>query len=259
MPRPTCRLVYYSARESGWCVEGGIDRIEAAASSRNVRLSVEVELEDDPSRTPLTAQFSLDEWLNHPFGGSLLGRAFASGAGDGHSAPRLLDDPAIRRMALQIPLTALVEFPGGSLTPETLAVLVQEAAVAEAAACQEAAAAKSRPKAPKRSTCGMTSRARRRLHLDRREVLPSVEHRCNKGLNNRAEYSHQPTRQRERAMKGFRTVGAAQRFLAAFSGISPHFRSRRHLLTAPGHRLEMTVRFTIWDQIAGVAGLPAGA
>lgn len=35
-----------------------------------------------------------------------------------------------------------------------------------------------------------------------REVMPSVEHRSHKGLNNRAENSHQPTRQRERAMKG---------------------------------------------------------
>ncbi|MEE1804993.1 IS6 family transposase, partial [Streptomyces sp. BE133] len=32
-----------------------------------------------------------------------------------------------------------------------------------------------------------------------REVMPSVEHRSHKGLNNRAENSHQPTRQRERA------------------------------------------------------------
>ncbi len=57
-----------------------------------------------------------------------------------------------------------------------------------------------------------------------REVMPCVEHRQSKYLNNRAENSHQPTRQRERAMKGFRSVGGAQRFLAAFSGISPHFR-----------------------------------
>ncbi|WP_405720468.1 IS6 family transposase [Streptomyces sp. NBC_00046] len=69
-----------------------------------------------------------------------------------------------------------------------------------------------------------------------REVMPSVEHRSHKGLNNRAENSHQPTRQRERAMKGFRSVGGAQRFLAAFSGISPHFRPRRHRRTAPDHR-----------------------
>ncbi|WP_406416394.1 IS6 family transposase [Streptomyces sp. NBC_00873] len=87
-----------------------------------------------------------------------------------------------------------------------------------------------------------------------REVMPSVEHRAHKGLNNRAENSHQPTRQRERAMKGFRSVGGAQRFLAAFSGISPHFRPCRHLMTAPDHRAEMTVRFANWDQIADAAG-----
>ncbi|MET8537947.1 IS6 family transposase [Streptomyces sp. NPDC005065] len=86
-----------------------------------------------------------------------------------------------------------------------------------------------------------------------RDLMSSVEHRSHKGLNNRAENSHQPTRQRERAMKGFRSAGAAQRFLSAFSGISPHFRPHRHLMTAPEHRLEMTIRFTIWDQITGVA------
>ncbi|MGW3658786.1 IS6 family transposase [Streptomyces sp. NPDC005151] len=87
-----------------------------------------------------------------------------------------------------------------------------------------------------------------------REVMPSVEHRSHKGLNNRAENSHQPTRQRERAMKGFRGVGGAQRFLSAFSGISPHFRPRRHLMTALEHRAEMTIRFAIWDQVTGVTG-----
>lgn len=92
-----------------------------------------------------------------------------------------------------------------------------------------------------------------------REVMPSVEHRSHKGLNNRAENSHQPSRQRERAMKGFRSVGGAQRFLSAFSGISPHFRTRRHLRTAADHRFEMTIRFTIWDQITGATGLPTAA
>jgi putative transposase len=87
-----------------------------------------------------------------------------------------------------------------------------------------------------------------------REVTPSVEHRSHKGLNNRAEKSHQPTRQRERAM-GFRSVGGAQRFLSAFSGISPHFRPRRHLMPAHDYRAEMTVRFAIWEQITGVASL----
>ncbi|MFF1442510.1 IS6 family transposase [Streptomyces sp. NPDC058295] len=91
----------------------------------------------------------------------------------------------------------------------------------------------------------------------RREVMPSVEHRQSKYLNNRAENSHQPTRQRERAMKGFCSVGGAQRFLSAFSGITSHFRPRRHLIPAHDYRAEMTVRFAIWEQITGVASLPA--
>lgn len=92
-----------------------------------------------------------------------------------------------------------------------------------------------------------------------REVMPSVEHRSHKGLNNRAENSHQPTRQRERAMKDFRSVGGAQRFLSAFTGISPPFRPHRHLMTAGRHRFEMTIRFAIWDQITGSTGLPTTA
>ncbi|GAB3171039.1 IS6 family transposase [Streptomyces incanus] len=92
-----------------------------------------------------------------------------------------------------------------------------------------------------------------------RELMPSVEHRSHKGLNNRTENSHQPTRQRERAMKGFRSTGGAQRFLSAFSGISPHFRPRRHLMTASGYRAEMTVRFAIWEQVTGATALPTEA
>ncbi|MCX4791733.1 IS6 family transposase [Streptomyces sp. NBC_01221] len=92
-----------------------------------------------------------------------------------------------------------------------------------------------------------------------REIMPSVEHRSHKGLNNRAENSHQPTRQCERAMKGFRSVGGAQRFLSAFSGISPHFRTRRHLRTAAEHRFEMTIRFTLWDHVTENIGLTTAA
>ncbi|MFF3735682.1 IS6 family transposase [Streptomyces sp. NPDC002476] len=92
-----------------------------------------------------------------------------------------------------------------------------------------------------------------------REIMPSVEHRTHKGLNNRAENSHQPTRQRERAMKGFRSTGGAQRFLSAFSGISPHFRPRRHLMTATQYRTEMTTHFAIWDKITGASDQPTAA
>jgi putative transposase len=85
------------------------------------------------------------------------------------------------------------------------------------------------------------------------QVLPLVEHRSSKYLNNRAENSHQPTRQREKAMKNFRSTGAAQRFLAACSRISTLFRPRRHLLTASDYRTEMTERFRLWKTATGMA------
>ncbi|MFF3160192.1 IS6 family transposase, partial [Streptomyces sp. NPDC057910] len=56
-----------------------------------------------------------------------------------------------------------------------------------------------------------------------------------------------------------RTVGGAQRFLSAFTGISPHFRPHRHLMTAGRYRFEMSIRFTIWDHITHATGLPATA
>ena len=85
-----------------------------------------------------------------------------------------------------------------------------------------------------------------------RRLIRSVEHRRSKYLNNRAENSHQPTRQRERAMKRFTSAGHAQRFLSAFSGISPHFRPRRHLLHAQEYRSEMANRFSTWNEVTGL-------
>ena len=50
-------------------------------------------------------------------------------------------------------------------------------------------------------------------------ILKGVEHRQHKGLNNRAENSHRPTRVRERRMGRFKSVGQAQRFLSAFEPV----------------------------------------
>jgi putative transposase len=87
-----------------------------------------------------------------------------------------------------------------------------------------------------------------------RATLSSVEHRRSMYLNNRAENSHQPTRAQERSMRGFHSPGGAQRFLSAFSGISPHFRPRRHRLPAAGYRATMSDRFSVWNEITGQAG-----
>jgi putative transposase len=86
-----------------------------------------------------------------------------------------------------------------------------------------------------------------------RETMPSVEYRRSKYLNNRAENSHQPTRQRERAMRRFKSPAHAQRFLSAFGVICSHFRPGRHRLCAGEYRRVMADRFAVWREITGRA------
>ena len=87
----------------------------------------------------------------------------------------------------------------------------------------------------------------------KREVMPGVEHRRHKGLNNRAENSHQPTRRREPQMKRFKSAGQAQRFLSAHDQISNLFHLRREHVTATEYRSARTSAFELWATITGVA------
>src|SRR4028119_1763923 len=82
----------------------------------------------------------------------------------------------------------------------------------------------------------------------RRELLPSVEHRQSRYLNNRAENPHQPTRKRERVMQRFKSAGHVQRFLSAFGPIRDHFCPRRHRLQAADYRRERASRFQVWNE-----------
>jgi putative transposase len=85
----------------------------------------------------------------------------------------------------------------------------------------------------------------------KREILPGVEHRQSRYLNNRCENSHRPTHQREGRMQRFKSDGHAQRFLSAYGPIAQHFRPRRHLLSASEYRDEMRNRFESWAEITG--------
>jgi putative transposase len=81
-----------------------------------------------------------------------------------------------------------------------------------------------------------------------RELLPDVEHRQSRYLNNRAENSHRPTRRRERQMQRFKSPRQAQRFLLAHAFIYGHFRPRRHLLAARGYRITRALAFEVWQE-----------
>jgi putative transposase len=85
----------------------------------------------------------------------------------------------------------------------------------------------------------------------KREILPGVEPRQSRYLNNRCENLHRPTRQHERRMQGFKAAGHAQRFLSAYGPIVQHFRPRRHRLSASAYRAAMQNRFQSWAEITG--------
>src|SRR5215217_7240507 len=89
----------------------------------------------------------------------------------------------------------------------------------------------------------------------KREVMPGVEHRRHKRLNNRAENSHQPTRRRERQMKRFKSAGQAQRFLSTHDQTNNLFHLRRDHLTADQYRAARTQAFQTWAEVTGVAAL----
>ena len=88
----------------------------------------------------------------------------------------------------------------------------------------------------------------------KRVVMPGVAHRQHRYLYNRAENSHQPTRERERRMRWFKSGEHAQRFLEVHGIVASHFRPRRHLLTATDYRCHQTKRFRIWNEVTGASG-----
>ncbi len=80
----------------------------------------------------------------------------------------------------------------------------------------------------------------------RTEVLPDVIHDDDKCQNSRAENSHQPTRQRERQMRRFKSPGQVQRFLSTHGPINNLFRCGRHLMRAAHYRLFRNRAFDQW-------------
>ena len=101
--------------------------------------------------------------------------------------------------------------------------------------------------------------------------LASVKHVFVKAaarLNNRAENSHQPTRESERripqgdflrGVRGFRDPKRTQTFLSSFGPIRQHFALKRHLLRASFYRRQLAARFVAWREFTELAQNPSYA
>ncbi len=81
-----------------------------------------------------------------------------------------------------------------------------------------------------------------------RTTLPSTHHCTTQYANNRAEVSHQPTRQRERHMRRFKSPRQVQCFLSVHAPINNLFRVGRHLMQAAHYRLFRDRAFAAWQE-----------
>ena len=86
-----------------------------------------------------------------------------------------------------------------------------------------------------------------------REIgLTVCDHRQHKGLNNRAENSHQPIRRRERVMKRFKSARHLQRFASIHDPIYNLHHFPRYRFTSAIHRELRQTANTVWRDIAGL-------
>jgi len=86
-----------------------------------------------------------------------------------------------------------------------------------------------------------------------RQVMPGVEHRSHKGLNNRAENSHLPFRKRERTRQGFRSIGSLQQFVSTFSAARNLFAPPRTIRSAAQIRAHRRQAIAEWTEAFLVA------
>ncbi len=81
-----------------------------------------------------------------------------------------------------------------------------------------------------------------------RDEAPDADHRAHKGLNNRIEGAHRPTRRREKIMGRFKSPRQAQRFLAAHDQVSILFHPRRYQMTANSYRHTRSDAHDLWNE-----------
>ena len=82
-----------------------------------------------------------------------------------------------------------------------------------------------------------------------RLVMPSVPHCTDRYVNNKAEVSHQPIRQREQQMRRFKSPGQLQHFASVHGVVHNLFRVGRHLLRSAHHRLLRSRAFVEWEVV----------
>ncbi len=83
-----------------------------------------------------------------------------------------------------------------------------------------------------------------------REVRNADRQEVGRGLNNRAENSHQLFRRRERAMQRFRSIKTLQKFSSVHAEVHNHFGHERHLITRQVYKQRRSATLAEWRALA---------
>ncbi|MFJ4998487.1 glycoside hydrolase family 3 C-terminal domain-containing protein [Microbacterium sp. NPDC088619] len=119
-------LAYWETRLDRWIVESGDYRVDAGASSRDLRLSASVRVDGDPIRIPLHRESTLAEVMANPVGAARLGGALQQifGGSPDRTADLGFD---VMRMIGSSPVARFAAGLGGQITPEQLDEILAEA------------------------------------------------------------------------------------------------------------------------------------
>ncbi len=79
--------------------------------------------------------------------------------------------------------------------------------------------------------------------------MPTANYDTEQYANNRAEVSHQPTRQRECQMRRFKSPRQAHLFLSVHGIVLNLFRLSRHRLKSARHRRMKARSFATWEAV----------
>lgn len=126
-------LAYWDVRVDGWIVESGTYTVEVAASSRDLRSTVSVEIVGDPVHQELTMNSSVGDLMSHPVAGPIVQQALGGlmGGGDAAAASMMPNDDAMQKMMASFPIGRLAGFPGLPVTFEQIEQLVAAANAGE--------------------------------------------------------------------------------------------------------------------------------
>ena len=119
-------LEFWDIRTGSWAIEGGSYRVEVGASSRDIRLSAEVELAGTVQLPTLSFDSTVGELMSNPIGMQLIMQAITQLLGE-EAMAGLAGDPTMFRLMEGMPLGRLAGFPGLGIDREQVALLLAAA------------------------------------------------------------------------------------------------------------------------------------